>query len=72
MPETKSRNSFTYSRFFNRETSQILFKARKKELDAYQVSPRQAHVLTCIYELGDRANLNELAERTREILILFP
>lgn len=68
MPETKSRNSFTYSRFLIGKTSQILFKARKKELDAYQVSPRQAHVLTCIYELGDKANLNELAERTERNL----
>ena len=68
MPETKSRNSITYSRFLIGKTRLILFRARKKELDAYRVTPRQAHVLTCIYELGDKANLNELAERTERNL----
>ena len=64
MLETKSRNSILYSRFLIGKTMQFLFRARKKELDSYHISPRQAHVLTCIYELSDRANLTELAELT--------
>jgi DNA-binding MarR family transcriptional regulator len=50
------------------KTRQLLFRARKKVLDEYHVSPRQAHVITCIYDLGDRASLNELAERTERNL----
>ncbi|MGP8079626.1 MAG: MarR family winged helix-turn-helix transcriptional regulator [Dehalococcoidales bacterium] len=64
MPEIKSKDSILYSRFLIGKTRQILFRARKKELGAYNVSPRQAHVLTCIYELGDKANLTRLSERT--------
>jgi DNA-binding MarR family transcriptional regulator len=64
MPEIKSKDSILYSRFLIGKTRQILFRARKKELDAYNISPRRAHVLTCIYELGSKANLNALAERT--------
>ena len=68
MIEAKSKNSLMYSRFLIGKTRQLLFRARKKELDVYSITPRQAHVLTCIYELGDRANLNELAERTERNL----
>jgi DNA-binding MarR family transcriptional regulator len=64
MIEAKSKNSLMYSRFLIGKTRQLLFKARKKELDAYSVTPRQAHVLTCIYELGEKADLSALAERT--------
>ena len=64
MIEAKSKDSILYSRFLIGKTRQLLFKARKKELDAYSVTPRQAHVLTCIYELGEKADLNALAERT--------
>jgi DNA-binding MarR family transcriptional regulator len=68
MPESKTRDSFLYSRVLIGKTRQLLFRARKKELDAYHISPREAHVITCIYELGDRANLNALAERTERHL----
>ena len=68
MPESKTKDSYLYSRFLIGKTRQLLFRARKKELDAYHISPRQAHVITCIYELGDRANLNALAERTERNL----
>lgn len=68
MPESKTRDSYLYSRLLIGKTRQLLFRARKKELDAYHVTPRQAHVITCIYELGDRANLNALAERTERNL----
>jgi len=64
MIEVKSNNSLMYSRFLIGKTRQILLRARKKELDAYSVTPRQAHVLTCIYELGKKADLSALAERT--------
>ena len=64
MIEAKSKDSILYSRFLIGKTRQLLFKARKKELDAYSVTPRQAHVLTCIYELGEKADLSALAERT--------
>ena len=68
MPESQLRDSFLYSRLLIGKTRQILFRARKKELDSYSVSPRQAHVITCIYELGERASLNELAKRTERNL----
>jgi DNA-binding MarR family transcriptional regulator len=68
MPESRTRDSFLYSRLLIGKTRQLLFRARKKELDIYHVSPRQAHVITCIYDLGDRASLNELAERTERNL----
>jgi DNA-binding MarR family transcriptional regulator len=64
MIEVKSKNSLMYSRFLIGKTRQILLRARKKELDAYNVTPRQAHVLTCIYELGEKADLSALAEKT--------
>ena len=64
MIEVKSNNSLMYSRFLIGKTRQILLRARKKELDACSVTPRQAHVLTCIYELGKKADLSALAERT--------
>jgi DNA-binding MarR family transcriptional regulator len=64
MIEAKSKNSLMYSRFLIGKTRQLLFRARKKELDVYSITPRQAHVLTCIYELGEKADLSALAERT--------
>ena len=68
MPESKTKDSYLYSRLLIGKTRQLLFRARKKELDTYHISPREAHVITCIYELGDRANLNALAERTERNL----
>jgi DNA-binding MarR family transcriptional regulator len=68
MPESKTKDSCLYSRLLIGKTRQLLFRARKKELDAYHISPRQAHVITCVYELGDSANLNALAERTERNL----
>jgi DNA-binding MarR family transcriptional regulator len=68
MPESKTMDSFLYSRLLIGKTRQLLFRARKKELDVYHISPRQAHVITCICELGDKANLNELARRTERNL----
>ena len=64
MIEAKSKNSLMYSRLLIGKTRQLLFRARKKELDVYSITPRQAHVLTCIYELGEKADLSALAERT--------
>ena len=68
MPELKTKDSCLYGRLLIGKTRQLLFRARKKELDAYHISPRQAHVITCVYELGDRANLNALAKRTERNL----
>jgi DNA-binding MarR family transcriptional regulator len=68
MPETTSRNSILYSRFLIGKVRQILYAARQKELNAYGISPKQAHVLTLIDNLGDRAYLVALAERTERNL----
>jgi DNA-binding MarR family transcriptional regulator len=64
MPETMSKNSMVYSRFLIGKARHFFVAARQQELAPFQISPRQAHVLTLIEYLGDKANLTELAERT--------
>ena len=64
MPITTSKNSFLYSRFLIGKARQFFVRARQQELAPYQISPRQAHVLTLIDYLGDKSSLTELAERT--------
>ena len=64
MPRVPSKDSILYSRLLIGKTRHLLVTARQKELDLYHISPRQASVLTFIHNLGDKANLVELAKLT--------
>jgi DNA-binding MarR family transcriptional regulator len=64
MPDITSTDSILYSRLLLGKARHLLVKARQKELAPYLISPRQAAVLTVIDELGEKANLTELAEHT--------
>lgn len=64
MPIETTKNSYLYSRFLIGKARQFFVTARQQELVSYQISPRQAHVLTLIDYLGDKATFTELAERT--------
>ena len=64
MPGAASKNSIIYSRLLIGKARHLLVTARQKELDVYHISPRQASVLTFIHNLGDKANLVELAKLT--------
>jgi DNA-binding MarR family transcriptional regulator len=64
MPEITSSDSILYSRLLLGKARHLLVRARQKELAPFHISPRQATVLTVIDDLGDKANLTELAEHT--------
>ena len=64
MPGVASKNSIIYSRLLIGKARHLLVAARQKELDLYHISLRQASVLTFIHNLGDKADLAELAKLT--------
>jgi DNA-binding MarR family transcriptional regulator len=64
MAETSPNNSMIYSRLLIGKARHLLLRARQKELSPFQISPRQASVLSVIYDLGDEANLTTLAQVT--------
>jgi DNA-binding MarR family transcriptional regulator len=63
MSQITSKDSILYSRLLLGRARHYLDKARQKELSPYQLSPRQASVLTVIEDLRDQATLCELAKR---------
>ena len=50
------------------KTRHAMLQARRKELARYGISPRQAHILRIIHDLGDGATLKEVSQNAfREI-----
>jgi DNA-binding MarR family transcriptional regulator len=66
--EKKSVDSIMHSRLLIGRARHALVRVRQRELAPYHVSPQQASVLTMIDDLGDKANLNELAKRASRSL----
>ena len=55
-------SEFQYSRKLLGKARRLMLKARKMELEPFQITPRQAAFLNAISELGERATLTELSK----------
>jgi DNA-binding MarR family transcriptional regulator len=62
MEEMISRDIEHYAWWLIGRARHIMLKARQKELDPYEISPQQAHIIDALYYFGDKATLNQLAK----------
>jgi DNA-binding MarR family transcriptional regulator len=61
MKKIVPQNSCEYSRYLIGKARIVMFRARKKELAPYHISPRQANILYILHNLGHKATLLELS-----------
>ena len=59
-----SKNSSKYAWHLIGKASHLLFWVRQKELTPYNIFPRQAYILSLLYNLDHKATLDELSRLT--------
>jgi hypothetical protein len=62
-----SKNSSKYAWHLIGKASHLLFWVRQRELTPYNILPRQAYILSLLYNLDHKATLDESSQEWKEM-----